>query len=291
MAEERTLTMLKDLVNPEVMAPIVSYEMENALRFTPIAQVDDTLQGNPGDTLTFPQFTYMGDAKDIPEGEAIPLDKIGTKTTKMTIKKAAKGTEFTDESYLSGLGDVVGEHQKQLGIAIANKVENDVIDASKTGTQKVTIEATVEGINTAMDIYNEEEDGVVVALMNPKTASKVRYDAIQQKINTDVGANELIKGTYADILGVQLVRTRRLAENEAIFIKTVDPEDKQARPALKLLIKRDINAESDRDITRKTTIMTADKIYGAYLYDDSKVIVATVGGDKPATPSKSAKNK
>ncbi|MSE00387.1 N4-gp56 family major capsid protein, partial [Bacillus velezensis] len=78
--------------------------------------------------------------------------------------------------------------------------------------------------------------------MSPKTAGKIRYDAIKQKINTEVGANELIKGTYADILGVQIVRTRRLSDTEVIFVKTVDPEDKQSRPALKLLLKRDINA-------------------------------------------------
>jgi hypothetical protein len=48
--------------------------------------------------------------------------------------------------------------------------------------------------------------------------------------------------------------------------------------ALGLELKRDTMVESDRDIIHKSTVITIDKHYVAYLKDASKVIKITIAG-------------
>ena len=90
-----TQTKIEQLVNPEVMADMVSAKLPKMIKFTPLAYVERELVGQPGNTVTVPKWVYSGDAKDIAEGEAITPDQLTTDNSTMTIKKAGKGMALT----------------------------------------------------------------------------------------------------------------------------------------------------------------------------------------------------
>lgn len=267
------LTKLQNMVDPQVLADMISAELEDAIRFSPLARVDRTLVGRPGSTITVPKFKYIGDADDVAEGEPIDLALLETATEEFTIKKAGKGVEITDEAILSGLGDPIGEAAKQLTMSIANKVDNDVLEALDT-TSLVYSEGTawdLDTISNAIDIFNDEDDEPMVLIMNPKDAAKLRKAvAGDWERASDLGDDIIVRGTYGAVLGAQVVRSRKVPEGTAYLVK---------EGALAIYMKRNVEIESDRDIVRKTTVITADQHYGAHLYDESKAIKITVTGN------------
>lgn len=271
-------TKLATMVNPEVMADMVSAKLPKLIKFTPLAYVETALQGQPGNTLTVPAWEYAGDATEVEEGQAISPDQLTTKKTTMTIKKAAKGYEITDEALLSGLGDPLGQATYQLGLAIANKIDNDLVEVAKTATQHVS-EAPTTGaaLDKALAIFDDEEDAKYVALINPADAIDLRANTVKEWISgTEVGANTVVSGTFGETRGVQIVRTKKVEEGKGFLVK-VSPSQTQTDDANKygafvILLKRDVAIETDRDILKKTTVITGDEHYGVYLYDPTRVV-------------------
>lgn len=271
-------TKLANMVNPEVMADMVSAKLPQLIKFTPLAYVERELVGQPGDTLTVPAWKYAGDATEVAEGEAITLDQLETGKTTMTIKKAAKGYEITDEAMLSGLGDPIGQAVYQLGLAIANKVDNDIIDAAKKATQFVDdAPVTLEAIDKALEVFEDEEDARYVALVNPKDAIKLKSAVAKDWIKgSDIGADIVVSGTFGEAGGVQIVRSKKVEEGQGFLVKvsaaSTETDDTAKYGAFVIVLKRDVAIETDRDILKKTTVITGDEHYGVYLYDPTKVV-------------------
>lgn len=271
-------TKTTDLVNPEVLADIVSAKLPKMIKFAPLAYIERELVGKPGDTITVPQWTYIGDATEITEGEAIPIDKLGTKTTKMTIKQAGKGVEITDKAVLVGLGDPIGEAGHQIALAIANKIDNDFVAAAATATQNIAESPTsVDNVDKALAVFEDEEDARYVALVNPKDAIKLKSDAAKNWLaGSEIGANAVVSGVFGEVSGVQIIRTKKVAEGKGYLIKVssseTENEHDQRYGAFVLNLKRDVQIEADRDIIKKTTVVTGDEYYGTYLYNDKKVV-------------------
>lgn len=273
-----TQTQIAQMVNPEVMADMVSAKLPKMIKFTPLAYVERMLVGQPGTTITVPKWEYSGDAKDVAEGEAITPDQLTTKKSTMTIKKAGKGIELTDEAVLSGYGDPIGQATHQIALAIANKVDNDLIEEAKKATQFVAEAPTTgDALDKALAVFADEEDARYVALLNPEDAIALRKDTAKEWVRgSEIGADIVVSGTFGEAHGVQIVRSKKVEKGKGFLVKVsavdTDTDDVAKYGAFVINLKRDVAIETDRDILKKTTVITGDEHYGVYLYDPSKVV-------------------
>jgi len=273
-----TQTKIAQLVNPEVLADMVSAKLPKMIKFTPLAYVERELVGQPGNTVTVAKWVYSGDAKDITEGEAIVPDQLTTDKSTMTIKKAGKGVEVTDEALLSGYGDPLGQAAHQISLAIANKVDNDLVVEAKKATQYVDDAPTTgAALDKALAVFEDEEDARYVALVNPQDAIALRADTAKEWVRgSEIGANIVVSGTFGEAHGVQIVRSKKVEKGKGFLVKVsavdTDTDDVAKYGAFVINLKRDVAVETDRDILKKTTVITGDEHYGVYLYDPTKVV-------------------
>ena len=212
------VTKIEDMIVPEVMADMISAKVEKKVIISKIAKVDTTLSGQPGNEVTVPQYKYIGDAEDVAEGVAMGTAKLETGSTKFTIKKAGKGVSITDEAILSGYGDPVGEANKQLATAIANKIDNDVVEAINTtgdggvnliydGTAKVISYA---GVVDAEDLFNEETSSDKVLYVHPKQMTQLRKDSDFISADKYGTANVMTSGEVGKIGTCRVVRSKKV---------------------------------------------------------------------------------
>ena len=333
------LTKLENLVDPQVMADMVSAKLPKKIKFAPIARIDTTLVGTPGSTITVPKYAYIGDAEDVAEGVAMGTTVLTASTTKATVKKAAKAVEISDESALSGYGDPIGQAVNQLVMSLGAKVDNDGYDALCGASLVYNGTGAVigyKGIVEANSKFEDESDQSIRKIMfiHPNQEATLLNDEdfkTKDKYPLDVVMN----GTIGMIAGAQVVKSKKVKlvkyekvnsgrtitivadeaeENETslhldtakastlgelsvgdklkavetqfyacpiVIVAAQDPnEDQEAdgaaeeESALTIYMKRNVEVEADRDILKKTTVISADEHYTVTLSNDSKVVLA-----------------
>lgn len=281
-----TQTKIANLVNPQVMGDMVAAKLPKKLRVAPFATIDRTLVGVPGNTITVPSYTYIGDAEDVNEGVEAGVVTLGTSTKTATIKKAMKAVELTDEAVLSGYGDPVGNAENQLALAVASKIDNDALDALlATNTRKYdskTKAINYDVIVDAIDLFEEEVNTEKVMFVNPKQVTTLRKDP--NFISADkYPANVVLTGEIGTIANTRIVPTKKVKLDTTsafytcpIIKLTHDDETEQDTAALTVYLKRDPNVEVDRKSLKRTTEISIDEFYTVAVSDDSKVVLAEI---------------
>ena len=281
-----TMTKLENLINPEVMAEMMSAKVAKKVAIIPFAKVDTTLEGQAGNSITIPVFGYIGDAANVAEGESIGASALSTTHKQFTIKKIAKGVDITDEAILSGYGDPVGEANRQLAAAISQKIDQDAIDALYGASLKyddISNKISYAGIVDSIDKFEEEFNTEKVLFIHPKQLSQLRKDADFTSADKYVNGNYIaVNGEVGKIANCRVVVSKRVKEDDthAGYVNPIvkinfDTETEEATPALTIFLKKGIMVETSRDIDKQINLIRASEHYICALTDQSKVVLAT----------------
>ena len=131
-----------------------------------------------------------------------------------------------------------------------------------------------------MDTFNFEDDSATVVLLcSPKAASQLRLSAAKEFTGASELQSPITSGVYGELLGVQIIRSRKLDANEAYLIVTNATD---GRPALKMINKRNVNVETERVPAKRETDVYASAMYAVYLFDPPKVVKVTFTTGAPA---------
>lgn len=274
------LTKLEQLVDPEVMAPMISAKLEKAIKVTPFAKIDNTLQGRAGDTITVPKFQYIGDAEDLAEGVKAGTVQLTTTTAEYKVKKAVKQVQLTDEAVLSGYGNPVGETNNQLGLAIASKIDQDAMDALQSATVAYTGTGKISynGIVDAIDLFQEEDNVEKVMFVHPSQVSELRKD--ENFISREKYGNQvMINGEIGMVANARIVPSKRVPLAEGVYSCPIvelrgEEQTGDDTSAITIYMKRGVNIETERHLEDYTTLIGVDEHYVAALTDESKVVLA-----------------
>lgn len=278
------ITMMANMINPEVMGDMINAKIEALAKLTPYAKVDTTLVGVPGDTKTVPSWNYIGDAEDVEEGAEVGLTQMTAASTTFTIKKAMKAVGITQEAVNSGLGNPIGQAEHQLAKAIVGKVDNDLLAAALTSANVVETGAAIgyAGIVDAVTKFEDEEDGIEkVMFIHPKQEATLLKDpdfVSADKFQAGVAVN----GAIGKIAGCWIKKSRKIKNDGGYTCPIIKLEPDSAEteytedelPALTIFLKKDTTVDAEWFPKKQQHDITACKYYGVALTNAAKVVLA-----------------
>ena len=269
-----TYTLKANLVIPEVIADLVETKLGDNVTLLPLAEQDNTLEGQPGDTLKFPAFEYIGAASVVDENGQVVVGNLAAGTKTATVHKYAKAISITDEARLSGFGNPMDEAAKQLARAIDQGVDDElfsVLNGVNINRKWVSTTLSADNVADALVLFGEDLTGPKILLTDAAGFAQLRQDSDYIKAS-DMGQRMINGDVVGEIWGCQILITNKVKNNTTV-------KEKQhfiVKPgALRLVNKRGTLIEVQREPDYMRDNIFASKHCVAYLYDHSKVVAIT----------------
>ena len=238
--------------------------LTTALNTRSLMTIDNSLTANAGMTKTINVYTYSGEAEELSAGVGNTASKRGSITytgTDYTVKMVQQAFDYLDEDFMKD-NTIVDNMLKGANQVMVNKMTADFITecgkATLTQTFAKGAAISYDVIVDAISKLNlEDESGVYIVIPNAWKAA-LRKDADYKAARM---GEVVYNGQVGTIAGIPVIATKALTT--AAYVMTNE--------AVKLLMKKDVEVEQDRDADKRKNSVYLRSAYICALVDTTKI--------------------
>jgi len=279
MANEATSSVLSELYANIVQSALYTLNEKTVIR--PLVRNYD-MSGTPGLTAQVPIYPSLS-AAGVADG--IDLSNTAFNTTSKTITASEIGVmvELTDLAAESANEDVAAAIGRQIGAAMAEKVDTDIAtlfsgfsNTINSAGASVTIDDIFKAAAT-LRANKADQNGGFACVLHPYQA----YDLKKQLTNagntmshslSDIGNAALRDGFVGRVAGVDIFESTVIAGDSAgAYVGGVMTQD-----ALGYMVKRAMRIETERNASKRSLEIVGSMAYGtSELFDQYGVAIVS----------------
>ena len=278
MANEATSSVLSELYANIVQSALFTLNEQTVIR--PLVRNYD-MSGTPGLTAQVPIYPAVA-AAGVADGTDLTNTAFNTTSKTITASEVGVMVELTDLAAESATDDVAAAIGRQIGAAMAEKVDTDLaglFSGFSNVVDKSGAAVTVEDIFKAaatLRANKANQNGGFVCVLHPYQAYDIKAQltnngATMSHALSDVGNAALRDGFLGRIAGVDIFESNVVsgADSAGSFFGAVMTQD-----AIGYMVKRAMRIETQRNASKRSLEIVGSMAYGtSELFDQYGVAI------------------
>lgn len=231
--------------------------LTTAINTRSLMTVDTELAENAGMTKTINTYVYTGTAEALDSGEGNSTrGSIAFTSNDYKVQRVQANFEYCDEDFMKD--DTVVDNGVSGATAILkNKMNADFFTECAKATLKVTGTLSYDSIVDAISELNVEDESKVFVVIPNKQKAALRKDPDYMAARM---GEVVYTGQIGTVCGIPVIASKAATE---AYVMTPD--------AVKLFIKKDVEAEQDRDKDKCVNTVYVRSVYVCALVDATKI--------------------
>jgi hypothetical protein len=258
--------MANNVINKKVMEVKATNLLNTSVNTRSLMTVDTSLAETEGQTKTVAVYTYTGKVEKLADGEKNSTrGALNHTSVDYKVQRAQQVFDYTDSDYQKD-NSIVDIGLEGANALMTNEMTADFYtECAKASVSHsvdvISYEAIVDGI-AKLNIEDESKLFVVIP-----TARKADLRKDPDYKNARMG-EVVYNGQIGTVAGIPVIATNAIDEDTA-YVMTNE--------AVHLIMKEDVEVETDRDVETKTNTVVLSSYYIVALRNNNKICKINLG--------------